>query len=82
VANVQRAERKRHGGLADRTFTYWGRPLMSSAIDIERRLRERYRQPAGVIPPAWIPALLTVLLPGVGSLLTVWIMRRANMRMP
>jgi NCS1 nucleoside transporter family len=48
VANVQRADRKRHGGLADRTCTYWGRPLMSSAIDIERRLREHYRQPAGV----------------------------------
>ena len=32
------------------------------------------------IPTAWIPALLTLLITGVGYLLTVWIMRRAEMR--
>jgi len=33
------------------------------------------------IPTAWIPALLTVLITGVGYLLTVRIMQHANMRM-
>src|SRR6516225_4680930 len=31
-----------------------------------------------VIPTAWIPALLTLLITGVGYLLTVWIMPRAK----
>jgi NCS1 family nucleobase:cation symporter-1 len=30
------------------------------------------------IPTAWIPALLTLLITGVGYLLTVWIMQRAR----
>jgi cytosine/uracil/thiamine/allantoin permease len=30
------------------------------------------------IPTAWIPALLTLLITGVGYLLTVWIMPRAR----
>jgi NCS1 family nucleobase:cation symporter-1 len=33
-----------------------------------------------VIPAPWIPALLTVLITGVGYLLTVWVMQRAKMR--
>jgi nucleobase:cation symporter-1, NCS1 family len=33
-----------------------------------------------VIPTAWIPVLLTLLITGVGYLLTVWIMQRAKMR--
>src|SRR5215468_8723810 len=32
------------------------------------------------IPTAWIPALLTLLITGVGYLLTVWVMQRAEMR--
>jgi cytosine/uracil/thiamine/allantoin permease len=35
-----------------------------------------------VIPTAWIPALLTLLITGLGYLLTVWIMHRAKMRDP
>jgi NCS1 family nucleobase:cation symporter-1 len=31
-----------------------------------------------VIPTAWIPALLTLLITGVGYLLTVWILQRAK----
>ena len=33
-----------------------------------------------VIPTAWIPALLTVLITGVGYTLTVWTMQRAKMQ--
>jgi len=33
-----------------------------------------------VIPTAWIPALLTLLITGVGYLLTVWIMQRMKGR--
>jgi NCS1 family nucleobase:cation symporter-1 len=32
------------------------------------------------IPTAWIPVLLTLLITGMGYLLTVWVMQRANMR--
>jgi hypothetical protein len=32
------------------------------------------------IPTAWIPALLALLITGVGYLLTVWIMQHARMR--
>jgi cytosine/uracil/thiamine/allantoin permease len=35
-----------------------------------------------VIPTAWIPALLTLLITGVGYLLTVWTMQRAKMHEP
>jgi hypothetical protein len=37
-------------------------------------------RPTYAIPTAWIPALLTLLITGVGYLLTVWIMQRAKMR--
>jgi cytosine/uracil/thiamine/allantoin permease len=33
-----------------------------------------------VIPAAWIPALLTVLITGVGYLLTAWVMQRIKGR--
>ena len=32
------------------------------------------------IPTAWVPALLTLLIMGVGYLLTVWIVQRVKMR--